>query len=109
MLPCNLRASAVKCLSPKVFRHLRQNTFPSWMPRFRVLSPAFMLSAPRQNWKLYEERCRDEHVRWLQELTPAESLAIYESLYRWAAMHADRSLRAEMLDERRWQEKLALR
>ena len=68
-----------------------------------------MLSAPRQDWKLYEERCRDEHVRWMRGLTPAESMNLYESLHRWVVAHADHSPRAVIREEQRWQEKLALR
>ncbi len=68
-----------------------------------------MLSAPGQNWKLYEERCRAEHIRWLQGLTSTESLAIFESLHNWAAAHSENSPRAGGLEDTRWKEKLSLR
>ena len=65
-----------------------------------------MLDGPKQNWQLYEERCRSEHLRWLRNLTPAAALALYEDFHRIAS---GQCTDLERLQETRWKEKLALR
>lgn len=61
------------------------------------------------DWELLERRSREEHVRWLQSLTPAESLALYEDLHRFAASFPADPEDIGRLERRRWREKLVLR
>jgi hypothetical protein len=68
-----------------------------------------MLTPPQQNWDLYDEKCREEHVRWLRNLTPAAAMALYESFHSAASSQRGDSAGLERLEERRWEEKLAIR
>jgi len=68
-----------------------------------------MIEAPKQDWKLYEAKCREEHVAWLRGLTPTAALALFESMGQFAARHAPASPARVRMEEARWQEKLAIR
>ena len=67
-----------------------------------------MLEAPKQDWKLYEEKCRTEHLKWLRSLTPAQTMDLYEEFYR-IAKSATPAAESQRLEELRRQEKLAMR
>jgi hypothetical protein len=68
-----------------------------------------MLEAPKQDWKLYEAKCREEHNQWLRGLTPSAGLSLFENMRRLAASHVPESPDRERLEAARWQEKLAIR
>jgi hypothetical protein len=38
-----------------------------------------MLEAPKQNWRLHEEKCRSEHQTWVRSLTPSQALDLCEA------------------------------
>jgi hypothetical protein len=64
-----------------------------------------MVDAPRQNWALYAQRCRHDHVQWLQGLSAADGLALLESFRHWAASVAD-APPLPSPDDSRWRKKL---
>jgi hypothetical protein len=68
-----------------------------------------MLSAPQQDWSMYESRTREENAEWIRGLSPNERFAIYESLFNalWAVPRGAEE--NERLDRRRWEQKLAQR
>lgn len=67
-----------------------------------------MLEPPKQNWSLYEARCRDAHLAWLRSLSPRESLQLFEDLHRFfRSQKPDPDERARQAESRR-HEKLAL-
>ena len=68
-----------------------------------------MLDAPKQNWQLYEAKCRDAHTQWLRSLTPETAWEMYQSLFAFAASQIDGSAGWERLQQHRWEEKLAIR
>ena len=68
-----------------------------------------MLSAPRQDWKAYEEKCQAAHLEWLRSLTDQDTLALYEGFHELAAAHRDDSDGIKRLEVMRWREKLAIR
>ncbi len=68
-----------------------------------------MLDAPKQNWKLYEELCEAEHVRWLRSLTPEQSWRLYRSMFQFASRLESISGVSTELELDRWEEKLAIR
>ena len=61
------------------------------------------------NWALYEEKCREERNQWLRGLTHEESLEIFASLHEVASSQRDDSLGWQRLEQKRWQEKIAIR
>ncbi len=68
-----------------------------------------MTEAPKRNWEWYEAKCRQEHVKWLRGLSPADSVALCEELRRLAARSQGGAAASDMLDQKRWEEKLARR
>ena len=66
----------------------------------------FMLSASEEHRRLYEARCRKARLEWLRRLPPESALALYEGLNALANAAARD---ASAFDERRRQEKLAVR
>jgi hypothetical protein len=67
------------------------------------------MDAPRQNWALYEERVMPEHAKWLQGLTYEQSFDIFRSLVRLAANLPNSPEEMELINRRRWEEKLEAR
>jgi hypothetical protein len=67
------------------------------------------MEAPRQDWKLYEERCRAPHVEWLRGLSPSAAMALHESLHRLAAAVRPGAAEFQRLEDRRWKKKVELR
>ena len=67
-----------------------------------------MLTAPQQNWSLYESKCRSAHVAWLRGLSPESAWELHQSLFAAAMSHGALPLPPE-LAQSRWQEKLAIR
>jgi len=68
-----------------------------------------MIENSPETWQWYEERCREDRIRWLRGLTPEESFALYEELYRMGAGQQDGSPGWRRLEQRHWEEKLASR
>lgn len=68
-----------------------------------------MIEAPKQDWKLYEAKCRQEHVEWLRGLSPTAAMALLEDMRRLATESTAESPVRERLESARWQEKLAIR
>lgn len=68
-----------------------------------------MIENSPKTWRWYKARSREERVRWLRGLTPEQSFALYEDLYRIGAAQQDDSPGWRRLEQRRWEEKLALR
>jgi len=68
-----------------------------------------VFEAPKQNWPWYEARCREEHERWLCNLTVAESWDLFVGFHRLAGSLSDGSAGLQELENRRWSEKLTLR
>lgn len=68
-----------------------------------------MLEAPRQDWQLYEKRCREACAERLRSLSPADALRIQEDLYRFACALPMSPRERERYEARRWSDKLALR
>ena len=68
-----------------------------------------MLDAPRQDWHLYEERCREACAERLRSLSPSAALCIYDDLCRFAGALAVSPRERERWEKTRWREKLALR
>jgi hypothetical protein len=69
-----------------------------------------MLDAPKQNWALYESRCRATDEARIRAMTTDERFALYASMFN--LIWRDRDKRPgdwERLDQWRWQQKLALR
>lgn len=60
-----------------------------------------MRMSPQHDWDLYEEKCRDEHVRWLRCLTPKQALALHESFQRLY----DRRGHDDTIDRQRFERK----
>lgn len=69
-----------------------------------------MQIAPKQDWAYYEMRCRESDAQRLRALTPADRFALSADLFnlQWIARQQAPG-QWQRLDERRWQEKLALR
>ena len=57
-----------------------------------------------RDWKLYEERCGEEHVQWLRSLSADEASSLYESFHRFAASIKDprEGEGMERLERLRW-------
>jgi len=68
-----------------------------------------MLEAPRQDWSLYEKRCRDARIEHLRSLSPSAALGIYDDLHRFACALPGTAREHERFEAMRWREKLALR
>jgi len=68
-----------------------------------------MMEAPKQDWQWYEAKCRDEHRDWLRGLTQEQSWRLYKDLHRLAASQADGSAGLRDLEQRHWEDKVALR
>jgi hypothetical protein len=68
-----------------------------------------MITAPRQNWAMYEALAREENAQWIRRMSPQERFAIYEDLFNviWNARRDPQE--AERLERWRWEQKLALR
>ncbi len=66
-----------------------------------------MLTAPRQDWKLNEEKCHEEHVKWLKQLTVVEALELHFALHSFGFNPQDQSW--SRLESAHWEEKLAIR
>lgn len=63
----------------------------------------------RHDWNFYEQRCQTQHARWLRSLTPEESFVLYQELHRLTRAQADGSPGWQRLQEKRWEEKVAIR
>ena len=67
-----------------------------------------MLTAPQQNWTLYEAKCRDAHAAWLRGLSSKAAWELHQSLFSAAVSQGAFPLPPE-LAQRRWLEKLDVR
>jgi len=61
------------------------------------------------DWIAYRQRCEASHIQWLRDLTPAESLRLYQGLHRLAMSQCDDSPGWQRLEQQRWREKVAIR
>jgi hypothetical protein len=68
-----------------------------------------VLEAPKQDWDLYEKRCRDACIERLRSISPSAALDIYEDLHRLARALPGTPKERERLEAMLWREKLALR
>lgn len=68
-----------------------------------------MLTAPQQNWSMYEALARKENREWIRGMSPEERFAIYEGLFNliWTARRDPQE--AERLDRWQWKQKLGQR
>ena len=64
---------------------------------------------PKHDWRLYEEKCREDHVQWLRSLTQIESFELCEDHHRLAHDQQQDDGTAQRLERQRWAEKLAIR
>ena len=67
-----------------------------------------MLTAPRQNWLIYEAKCRDAQAAWLCGLTDESAWELLQSLFSLAMEQGAFPLPPEVARDR-WEEKLAIR
>ncbi len=67
-----------------------------------------MLTAPQQNWTLYEAKIREAHAAWLRGLSPEVAWGLHQSLFSAAVSQGAFPLPPE-LAQRRWVEKLDVR
>ncbi len=67
-----------------------------------------MLTAPKQNWTLYEAKCREAHTAWLRGLSPETAWELHQSLFSAAMSQGAFPLPPE-LAQCRWDEKLTVR
>jgi hypothetical protein len=69
-----------------------------------------MSDAPKQDWVYYELQCCESDAQRLRTMTPADRFALTADLFnlQWIARQQAPG-RWQRLDERRWQEKIALR
>ena len=63
----------------------------------------------KHDWSAYQQRCSSLHAQWLRSLTLAESLGLYQGLHRLARAQADDSPGWQRLQQKRWEEKVAVR
>lgn len=61
------------------------------------------------DWNAYQQRCNVSHAQWLRSLTPAESVVLYQGLHRLARAQADDSPGWRTVEQKRWEEKVAIR
>jgi hypothetical protein len=68
-----------------------------------------MVTAPQQNWSMYESLSRKENAEWIRSLSPTERFVIYSGLFNavWAARRDPEEV--ERLERWRWEQKLAQR
>jgi hypothetical protein len=68
-----------------------------------------MLTAPQQDWPLYQSMSTAADRAWLRSLSPAQRFAIYQAFFN--AIHNARGGGGDRqrLARSRWQEKLAIR
>jgi hypothetical protein len=67
------------------------------------------MDAPKQDWKLYESICREEHVAWLRRLTPSAALSLFEDMRKLALEWTPDPASHERMLAARWHEKVATR
>jgi hypothetical protein len=67
------------------------------------------MDPPRQDWNLYEKRCRGPYLEWLRALTPAAAMALHESFHRLAAKVRPGAAVFQKLEDLRWKRKVELR
>jgi hypothetical protein len=67
------------------------------------------MTAATHNWDVYEERCRDSHRAWLQGLSAADGVALFEQLYVAVAATPIAAEDSERLERHRWASKLEIR
>jgi len=63
----------------------------------------------RHDWNAYRQRCSALHAQWLRSLTAEESIVLYQALHRLARAQADDSPGWQRLQQKRWEEKVAVR
>jgi hypothetical protein len=68
-----------------------------------------MLDAPRQDWSLYESFAREADAAWIRRLTASDRLAMYADLFNMLWRARQPAGHNELVEQRRWQEKLKLR
>ena len=68
-----------------------------------------MLETPKQDWQLYDKKCRRKHVQWLRSLTPDKALSLYEELHFLATSQEAHGFKSTPLAKLHWREKLSIR
>jgi hypothetical protein len=68
-----------------------------------------MLTAPQQNWPLYQAMSIEADRAWLRGLSTAQRFAIYQGFFNAICNARGGGGDRQRLESSRWQEKLAIR